>query len=655
MLIMDTAISTFTIAVANLINGLLNTWSQRENRIYQNNHHAENLEQRERIQSSTLEAQSRQARQSHDWRLGELNWPLTLSPEQFACKTTHHDKQPLVVLLSPPANSDPSFREAVKTIENELRTLLQKNFDVNDSSRPVDFLGGAWKIGVQGGESTARAIFHELKHIPTLIIDLEIINRDVLVHTHFWGINSSGTHLGGISLSEYPLPLGDIIAEVIRRRMAEWGLIKEIIGRSATDDERDKKNWDIYQAELNVHLQEHHIDKKFYTNLYDYNSNDLNEAVRQLTPALQLLIACVADIYHLYHYNAVPILDSLLEKFIGEVKHDNVISLMKKITENYHSFLYKNEPIQVTLSDEEVKKVKEFQQRLENAKGKVFTFLLIGKAGAGKSSTINSLMEADVAPVHHFDPCTMDVSIHEKNINGAIIRVIDTPGLCDQEENVGNDQNYIQLIRQKIPYSIDAILYTSRLDDPRVDGSEKRGLRLITEAFGELFWKKAIIVFTRSENVKSRVNEYLQQRTIRIHNALLVLKLSNHIVSAIPSLAVENEEPKRGFEELLFALLNRVDENKKDVLILSTTSILEKKGISPLDVFGIAGVASGGAYAGGIAAAALGVGSTSVGAVMGPGGAVLTGLFAFSNPIGWAIILGGAIISGGLVYKHIKK
>ncbi|WP_189525311.1 GTPase [Nostoc sp. 'Peltigera membranacea cyanobiont' 232] len=225
--------------------------------------------------------------------------------------------------------------------------------------------------------------------------------------------------------------------------------------------------------------------------------------------------------------------------------------------------------------------VDELRQRLEQAKGKTFTFLLIGKTGVGKSSTINSLMGTNVAPVGDFDPCTINVNIYDTDLNEAIVRVIDTPGLCDDIEEAGNDAKYIELIRQNIPYAIDAVLFVSRLDDSRVDASEKRGLRLITEAFGELFWKKSVIVFTCSDKVpNSRFEEYLSERTKRIHAALSALKLSNDTVHAIPSVAVDNTnleklnppDGEKWIQQFYCTVLDRIENNdSKDVFVLSTS------------------------------------------------------------------------------------
>ena len=317
------------------------------------------------------------------------------------------------------------------------------------------------------------------------------------------------------------------------------------------------------------------------------------------------------------------------------------------------------------LSDEVKAVVEELKTRLANAKGKTLTFLLIGRTGVGKSSTLNSLLGAEVAPVNDFDPCTTDVNIHETDLHGVTVRVIDTPGLCDTEES-GNDSKYIELMRQKIPHTIDVALFVSRLSEPRVDASEQRGLRLITEAFGELFWKKAVIVFTGSDMVAtSRFSEYVEERTNRIHAALSKLHLSRDTVCAIPSVAVDNTnlegvtpDGQAWIQHLYLTVLDRADDSSKDVFILTTSHMLEKVGVSPLNVMkrlGITGLAA--ANAGGVGAmvaAALGVGSTSIGTASAISG-IPAGLFLISYPVVWAIVLAFAAAGGGAIYASTKE
>ncbi|MFM6622607.1 MAG: GTPase, partial [Dolichospermum sp.] len=52
-----------------------------------------------------------------------------------------------------------------------------------------------------------------------------------------------------------------------------------------------------------------------------------------------------------------------------------------------------------------------------------------GRTGAGKSSTVNSLMGKTVAPAGDYEPTTMEAKNYESEIAGVKFTVIDTPGL----------------------------------------------------------------------------------------------------------------------------------------------------------------------------------------------------------------------------------
>lgn len=353
-------------------------------------------------------------------------------------------------------------------------------------------------------------------------------------------------------------------------------------------------------------------------------------------------------------------LENLYDNDEEIIPEDNLEELLGSLYEN----------VDGVTSEEELKEaVEDLRKRLERAKGKTFNFLLVGKTGVGKSSTINSLMDAKVAPTSEFDPCTVDVNIYETNLHGAIVHLIDTPGLCDELAEEGNDDKYIQLIREKVSYSVHAVLFVTKLDDTRVDGSEKRGLKILQSAFGESFWKKSVIVFTRADKVDEfEFLRFLRERTQRIHAVLSDLKVNHSIVNSIPSSAVDNTDPERVnpdgenlITKLYWTMLERVEDSEmKDVLLLATSHTFEKRGISPLQVAGktaMAGVAALSAvYPAAVAAHLAGIGATTVGtAVGGTGSVVLTGVLAFSNPIGWAFILGTAAAAGGLAYRSMSK
>lgn len=77
----------------------------------------------------------------------------------------------------------------------------------------------------------------------------------------------------------------------------------------------------------------------------------------------------------------------------------------------------------------------------------------------------------------------MTIKEYESKFNNIPFKVIDTPGLCDDLEELENDYKYLKMMRSHVK-QIDCIWFVSRLDETRVTTDEKRGIKLISEAFG---------------------------------------------------------------------------------------------------------------------------------------------------------------------------
>jgi predicted GTPase len=182
--------------------------------------------------------------------------------------------------------------------------------------------------------------------------------------------------------------------------------------------------------------------------------------------------------------------------------------------------------------------VEAVQKILQDGMQKEFIFFVVGRAGWGKSSTINSLVDKYVSPVNDNEIQTLDVIGFPFEMNGVKATVFDTPGFCD---GTGNDEKYINTIKSKIKEP-DSMLYISRLDETRpVD--DARVVKILTEALDPSVWEHTVIVFTFANNFKtlSKYKEKLEARTKVVKKAIAENIYNKELVDKIPVVAIDND------------------------------------------------------------------------------------------------------------------
>ncbi|KAI3760031.1 hypothetical protein L1987_50419 [Smallanthus sonchifolius] len=123
--------------------------------------------------------------------------------------------------------------------------------------------------------------------------------------------------------------------------------------------------------------------------------------------------------------------------------------------------------------------------------------LVIGKAGVGKSATINSIFGEEKTPVGAFQPATGSVKEITGVVGGVTVRVFDTPGLRASVMEQGYNRSVLasakKFTKKNLP---DIVLYVDRLDAQTRDHNDIPLLKTITSSLGSAIWRSAIVTFT---------------------------------------------------------------------------------------------------------------------------------------------------------------
>ena len=217
----------------------------------------------------------------------------------------------------------------------------------------------------------------------------------------------------------------------------------------------------------------------------------------------------------------------------------------------------------------------------DGEKGKVIAkglkVALVGKPNVGKSSLLNSLLQEDKAIVTDIAGTTRDVVEGDININGLLIRLMDTAGIReskDKIESIGIDKS------QKTIQEADLVIVI--LEANNIDEEDKKIL-----AFTEN--KKRIIVYNKSDLLTIKSNEGIYISALKDETAplkkeiLRVMGISKEDFSNPSLISARQVGLVRHFKQLL---LQAKEEAKAGLPIDLLSALLRSAYRDILDILG---------------------------------------------------------------------
>ncbi|MBW4512813.1 MAG: WD40 repeat domain-containing protein [Scytonematopsis contorta HA4267-MV1] len=268
------------------------------------------------------------------------NWPLRLFPSQILESHINHTRTPLKIFLAPPQIKFDQFddrHEGVSEVEimlaEGLRDFLNHNYSLHNSTRPTEFLAGAWESKRFHSESSIKALFGMLKTEPILILESETDGDFLNFRIAYWGIGQNNYYYKTISR----LPYKEIVYDSAKSRALEWRKIRDELLMLGEDLEEINKiggdnveNLAILEKEEKWQFQGIDISKLSLS--YHVNRQDIERLSQVLVTCHCLVAGWIADIYHLVHHDVRPFLPELLPSLI---KEDLDLQSVKAIANGY--------------------------------------------------------------------------------------------------------------------------------------------------------------------------------------------------------------------------------------------------------------------------------------------------------------------------------
>lgn len=128
--------------------------------------------------------------------------------------------------------------------------------------------------------------------------------------------------------------------------------------------------------------------------------------------------------------------------------------------------------------------------------------------------------------------------------------------------------------------------FVTRLDDTRVQSDEKRGIKLISDAFKPKIWEQAIIVFTFANNLNNEKYSIALEKRTELIRKEIAKYAGVTIANNIPSVAVDNmseftPDGERWLGELYTQVYTRMAREGAGAFFMSTVERIQVPKVEP--------------------------------------------------------------------------
>ena len=209
------------------------------------------------------------------------------------------------------------------------------------------------------------------------------------------------------------------------------------------------------------------------------------------------------------------------------------------------------------VSDDELKLQMEAWK--EATRDRPLRVLICGLGGVGKSTLINRLLQLGpdeklAKEGRRGGATTSIVSKFERTTERGIkVCLFDTPGFDDVDMS---NEEIIAMMDNEVEKELDMVFYCISLDGPaRVQRSDVQAIKIMTQAFSNEIWTKAVIVLTFANELEKKVNSKIEYKetTIGVQEKVQqVLKnnahVSEEIIDRLPIVTAGHTEPILEYE-----------------------------------------------------------------------------------------------------------